>query len=110
MKIRLPGGVPIVLGLPDTKLSRERNLPRIQRESMQFAPGEYVHQSFKEDRFGALCGQCHGSTTGRPIDTALQPDFVTHASDTLSRFKDPYDMNKPPSERGPMQDLASMSR
>lgn len=110
VKFTIPGGVPIVLGLPDTPLSRAKNLPRIQREAMEFSPGEYVHQSFKEARFGALCGQCHNSTTGRPVDTALQPDFVTQASSTLSRFKDPFDMNKAPGARGAIQDLASMSR
>lgn len=102
VKFSIPGGVPIVLELPVTKLSQERNLPRFQREAMSFSPGEYVHQSFKADLFGALCGQCHGAITGRAIDSALQPDFVTQASNTLSRFKAPFVMNKPPAERGPV--------
>jgi hypothetical protein len=59
-----------------------------------------VHQSFKESRFNAICGQCHGSISGRAVDTALQPDFVTQASDTISRFKNPFDMNLPPGQRG----------
>jgi hypothetical protein len=102
VKIKIPGGVPIVFALPDTKLSRERGLPRYQREAMAFSPGEYVHQSFRESLFGALCGACHGSISGRAVESALQPDFVTQASDTLSRFKPPFDMNKPPSARGPI--------
>jgi hypothetical protein len=101
VKFKVPGGLPIVLGLPDTKLSKERSLPRVQRESMVFAPGEYVHQSFKANLFGSLCGQCHGSLSGRPVDAALQPDFVTQASTTISQFKAPFDMNKPPNARGP---------
>jgi hypothetical protein len=101
-KFKLPGGVPIVLGLPDTTLSRERNLPRFQREAMSFSPGEYVHQGFREKLFGALCGQCHGSISGRAIDSALQPDFVTQASNTIARSEAPFDMNKAPAERGPI--------
>ncbi len=95
-KIAIPGGVPIVLELPQTKAAR----PRFQREAMSFSPGEYVHQSFREKNFDALCGQCHGSISGRPLDTALQPDFVTQASSTASRFEPPANLNKPPSERG----------
>ncbi|MBX3201279.1 MAG: hypothetical protein KF894_24300 [Labilithrix sp.] len=101
-KFSIPGGVPIVLELPPTKLSQERGLPRVQREAMSFSPGEYVHQSFRADLFGGLCGQCHGAISGRPIDAALQPDFITQASDTISRFKAPFDMNKPPGARGPI--------
>jgi hypothetical protein len=104
IKLRVPGGVPIVLELPETKLSKERGLPRVQREAMSFSPGEYVHQSFREELFGSLCGQCHGSISGRAVDTALQPDFVTHASETAARFKVPFDMNQAPSERkGPIK-------
>ena len=43
-KFTIPGGVPIVLRLPDTKLSKEKNLPRVQREQFVFYPGEYSHQ------------------------------------------------------------------
>jgi hypothetical protein len=99
-KFTIPGGLPIVLKLPDTKVSRERALPRFQRESMEFAPGEYSHQSFKAEFFGSLCGQCHGAITGRAVDAALKPDFVTQASSTISRDKPPFGLNKPPAERG----------
>jgi hypothetical protein len=99
-KFSVPGGVPIVIELPVTKLSAERNLPRFQRESMSFSPGEYVHQSFKENLFGGLCGQCHGAISGRAVDSALQPDFVTQASDTVSRFGPPYNLDKAPNARG----------
>lgn len=81
----MPGGLPIVMKLPDTKLSRERNLPRWQREEMVFGPGEYAHQSFPERFFDALCGHCHGATSGKAIDVALDPDFVTQASATVPR-------------------------
>ena len=38
---------------------------------MVFSPGEYVHQSFKREFFDGLCGSCHGSISGRSIDSAL---------------------------------------
>lgn len=103
VKFNLPGGLPIVLKLADTKLSREKNLPRYQRESMVFAPGEYAHQSFRAQFFNGLCGQCHGSISGKPIDAALDVDFVTQASATLSRDKPPFVMNKSPAERGAIE-------
>jgi hypothetical protein len=102
-RFALPGGLPIVLKLPDTKLSRERNLPRVQREAMVFAPGEQSHQSFKAEFFDGLCGQCHGSLSGRPIDAALKPDFVTQASATKSRDSSPFSLNKKPGDRGPIE-------
>src|SRR5690606_25335199 len=47
VRFSVPGGVPIVLRLSDTKLSAERGLPRWQREQLVFSPGEHVNQSFK---------------------------------------------------------------
>lgn len=102
VKVSIPGGLPIVLELNDTKLSRERNLPRVQREQFLFYPGEAAHQSFRADFFDSLCGQCHGAISGRAVDAALKPDFITQASITLSRDRPPFDMNKPPGARGPI--------
>jgi hypothetical protein len=96
----VPGGLPLVIKLADTKVSREKNLPRFQRESIVFSPGEYVHQSFKAELFDSLCGSCHGSISGRGIDAALKPDFVTQASATLARDKPPYVLDKAPGQRG----------
>jgi hypothetical protein len=99
-RFTIPGGLPIVLSLPATEESKKRGLPRVQREAMVFAPGEVVHQSFKRDLFGSLCGQCHGSITGRPLDVALVPDFVTQASRTVARDLAPTNLDKAPGERG----------
>jgi hypothetical protein len=99
----IPGGVPIVLKVPDTELSRKLALPRYQREEMMFSPGEYTHQSFKAKFFNSLCGNCHSSISGRSVDVALQPDFVTSASATLSTVKPPWNLNKPPGQRGPIE-------
>ncbi len=99
----IPGGVPIVLHLPDTDLSRKNNLPRWQLEEMEFSPGEYNHQSFQPNFFNGLCGGCHNSTTGKNVDFAVQPDLLTQASQTISRGTLPDDLDVPPSARGAVQ-------
>ena len=70
---QIPGGVPFVMHLPDTDISKMNNLPRYQREEMEFAPGEYVHQSFRQEFFDGLCANCHASISGHGVDTALKP-------------------------------------
>lgn len=102
-KFTVPGGVPIVFRLPETSLSRERGLPRVQREQFVFYPGEYSHQSFRGQFFNSLCGACHGSISGKATDVALQPDFVTQASAVAARGTAPFVMAKPPAERGPIE-------
>ncbi|HEY1959832.1 MAG TPA: hypothetical protein VGH28_29685 [Polyangiaceae bacterium] len=76
----IPGGVPIVLHLPDTTISQTAGYPRWQKEEMSFYPGERAHQSFQGQFFNGLCGTCHGSISGRPVDAALNPDLLTQAS------------------------------
>jgi hypothetical protein len=80
----VPGGMPIVLHLADTMESKKMGLPRWQREAMTFVPGEVVHQAFPRTLFNGLCAGCHGSTTGRPLDAALNPDFLTQASGVVA--------------------------
>jgi hypothetical protein len=100
---RIVGGLPIVLRLPDTPQSTAMSLPRFQREEMQFAPGEHAHQSFRKDFFNGLCGQCHGSIRGRPLDVAVQPDMLTQASSVEVRGATPIDLNLPPGQRGTVE-------
>lgn len=97
----MPGGLPFVMTVPETEISKKLNLPRTQREAFVFSPGEVVHQSFKRDLFGAVCGACHAPISGRPVDGALIPDFVTQASQTIARNATPTNLDKAPSERGP---------
>jgi len=100
---QVPGGLPIAFKLPDTQASREHQYPRVQREAMVFAPGEYAHQSFKRTFFDGLCAGCHGAVSGRPTDVAVQPDILTQASNTLSRSAPPAPLNLPPGQRsGPV--------
>ncbi len=100
---KIPGGVPIVLHLPDTDLSKKNSLPRWQREEMEFSPGEYVHQAFPPAFFNGLCAGCHGTTTGLPTDFAVAPDLLTQASQTISRGTAPDDLDKAPDQRGSVQ-------
>jgi hypothetical protein len=94
------GGLPLVVHLPDTATSTSLKLPRYQREEMEFAPGEYVHQAFQAQFFNNLCGFCHGSISGHPVDNAVAPDILTQASDTASRTVGPTDLRVAPAQRG----------
>ena len=103
--VLLPGGVPIVLHLPDTPESQKMKLPRYQREEMEFGLGEVVNQSMpgsnanNSNFFDGLCGNCHGSVSGRQVDVAVRPDFLTQASIVLSRGTNPTNLDIPPSKR-----------
>jgi hypothetical protein len=97
---RIPGGLPLVLHLPDDAESRQRNLPRWQREEMTFVPGEHARQSFPAAFFDELCAGCHGSISGRPVDFAVRPDFLTQASQVTGVLAAPIDLSGPPNTRG----------
>jgi hypothetical protein len=97
---KLPGGLPFLFHLPDTDDSRAKNIPRYQKETFVFYPGEVTHQSFRREFFNSLCGNCHGSVSGRPVDIAVRPDMLTQASDTVSRDAVPFDLNLAPNRRG----------
>jgi len=98
----IPGGLPILLHLPDDAESKQLSLPRWQRETMTFVPGEVAHQSFPQPFFDHLCAGCHGSISGRPVEAALQPDFLTEASQVLAVGGSVTDCAEPPSSRGPI--------
>jgi hypothetical protein len=100
---QVPGGVPFLFALPETRMIRERGLPRFQREAMTFFPGEYAHQSFKREFFDGLCGHCHGAVSGKPFDISVQPDMLTQASTTASRDATPTNLAGRPSDRGPVE-------
>jgi hypothetical protein len=86
-RFRYPGGLPIVLGVTgwdgapltfgeDARFSGEV----IQREQMQFYPGERIRQSFRRELFNGMCGGCHGSISNRELDVAVDVDVLTRAS------------------------------
>jgi hypothetical protein len=101
--VAIPGGLPVLFRLPDTKASRAQSLPRFQRESSSFAPGEYAHQSFQKSFFNGLCGQCHGAISGRATDVAVQPDILTQASRVIARDAVPINLNVAPNLRGTIE-------
>jgi hypothetical protein len=101
---KVPGGLPIVLHLAaDSESSAMKGLPRWQREEMTFVPGEHAHQAFPGVFFNGLCAACHGAISGRPVDAALQPDFLTQASNVQAVGQAASDYSGPPSTRGAVQ-------
>ncbi len=91
-KMRVPGGHPLVLRVTDgdgKTLSFVDGAPlsgeMIQREEMQFYPGERSKQSFPRPLFNGLCAACHGSITGAELDIAVKVDILTGASMTDAR-------------------------
>ncbi len=97
---RIPGGLPIVLHLAEDSESQRLKLPRWQREEMTFLPGEVAHQAFQAGFFDNLCAGCHGAVSGRPLDAALKPDFLTQASAVAAQTLPASDYSGPPSTRG----------
>ena len=95
-----PGGVPMVIKLPDTAMSQKGNWPRFQREAMSFYPGEYSHQAFKPNFFDGMCAACHNSISGRAVDSAVLPDLLTQASATVARDATPTNLALAPAQRG----------
>ena len=83
--------------------SGKLNLPRWQREEMTFVPGEYTHQSFRSQFFNGLCANCHGAVSGKPVDVALNPDFMTQASTVLGAAASPTLLTGAPGGRGSVQ-------
>ncbi|HEX5657278.1 MAG TPA: hypothetical protein VFX59_08785, partial [Polyangiales bacterium] len=89
LKFRVRGGLPITLKVVSElgkPLSFAAGGPllgeQVQREEMQFYPGEAVHQGFRRALFDGMCGGCHGSVSGRELDVAVDIDVLTSASKT----------------------------
>ncbi|HJL20136.1 MAG TPA: hypothetical protein RMH99_31005 [Sandaracinaceae bacterium LLY-WYZ-13_1] len=96
---RYPGGLPIVLGVTGwdgSMLTFDEDAPFsgeiIQREQMQFYPGERIRQSFRRELFNGMCGGCHGSITNRELDVAVQVDVLTSASQVQAMESDPVSL------------------
>jgi hypothetical protein len=98
-RIRIAGGHPILLQLADSNdraLSFDKGGPftgeMIQREQMQFYPGERSNQSFPRKLFNGMCAGCHGSITGFELDVAVDIDVLTSASQTEAKKHDVSDL------------------
>jgi len=99
---QVTGGLPLVIALPQTPMSSARSLPRVISEHVMFTPGESVHEGLPRRAFNGFCAGCHGSTSGRPDQAALQPDILSRASDTAAFREAPVDLATTPSQRGPI--------
>jgi hypothetical protein len=91
LRVRIPGGIPVVLELADSAGSPLRfgsgdpfTGTLRQREDMQFYPGERAKQSMPRRLFNGVCAGCHGSVSGRELDVAVDVDVLTSASRTLA--------------------------
>ncbi len=101
--VTLPGGVPLVIHLPDTPLSMQEKLPRWQREEIEYSPGEVENQVLPNAFFNGLCGQCHSAISGKAIDVAVQPDMLSQASATAAgRTASPQNLASAPGSRSTM--------
>jgi hypothetical protein len=96
--MRLRGGSPILLELMTTLADDGGPAPHLQREEMQFYPGEVVRQGFRRELFDGMCGGCHGSVSGMESDVAVNPDILTQASNVVARGKEPSDLSAPSGE------------
>jgi hypothetical protein len=91
--MRIRGGAPIQLELLAKLDGDPEPVPHMQREEMQFYPGEVVRQGFRRDLFDGLCAGCHGSVSGKENEIAVNPDILTQASDVIARRKPPTDLS-----------------
>lgn len=106
VRVRLPGGVPILLHPTgaegealDFPSSSPMQGPMVQREEAQYYPGERITQSIPRRFFNGVCGGCHGSITGREVDVAPNLDVLTGASETMARGAAHVDIYRSPEDR-----------
>jgi hypothetical protein len=92
--IRIRGGAPISLEVLAKLADDPEPLAHLQREEMQFYPGEVVRQGFRRDLFNGLCGGCHGSVSGQENEIAVNPDILTQASNVIARGQTPQDLTR----------------
>jgi hypothetical protein len=92
--VRIRGGAPISLEVLAKFADEPAEAPHLQREEMQFYPGEVVRQGFRRELFNGLCGGCHGSVSGQENEIAVNPDILTQASSVMARDKAPEDFSR----------------
>ena len=99
LKFRAPGGRPLIMRLTNdvgAPLDFPEGAPfqgvMVQREEMQFYPGERASQGFRREHFNGMCGGCHGSISGKELDVAVDIDALTRASQTVAADKLPTNL------------------
>lgn len=97
-KFRTVGGRPLSLrltsklGAPLRFASGPFTGEMMQREELQFYPGERLGQGFRRELFNGMCGGCHGSISGKELEVAVDFDALTHASETVARDRPPSEL------------------
>ncbi|HEY5922251.1 MAG TPA: hypothetical protein VIV11_11300 [Kofleriaceae bacterium] len=97
VKIRVPAGKPVFLGLADGG-----TMVIEMTEEHQFGPGERISLGIRERitnaagdevrLFDAVCAGCHGSVSGSELDVTVSPDALTGASASSSANATPRDI------------------
>ncbi len=80
VRVRVPAGTPLYIGLTKNGGSVFR-----MKEQHQVGPGETISLGIRRELCNNVCGGCHGSTSGREIDAAVNADALTGASESMSR-------------------------
>ncbi|HEX7480915.1 MAG TPA: hypothetical protein VF331_24145 [Polyangiales bacterium] len=91
LQVRIAGGMPFSVEAADASgkalvfgKGAPFTGPILQREELQFYPGERSQQSMPRRLFNGVCAGCHGSLTGRELDVVVNVDVLTSASKTLA--------------------------
>jgi hypothetical protein len=88
VKVRVPGGQPVVLALEDGGGSTVVTMT----EEHQLGPNEQITMGIVEALFDAVCGGCHGSVSSSELDVTVTPDALTGASQSLSAGSSPVNL------------------
>jgi len=91
--MRVRGGAPIMFEVFTELAGEGEPTAHMQREEMQFYPGEVARQGFRRDLFNGMCGGCHGSLSGQENEIAVNPDILTQASAVMARDKPLEDLS-----------------
>lgn len=82
-QVELPAGIPIrVQGLDADRMA----VGAMHNRWFYVAPGQKLVQGASADVYKQRCSACHGAADGDPDHTFVQPDVLTTASVTLSRY------------------------
>ncbi|MBA3540751.1 MAG: PD40 domain-containing protein [Deltaproteobacteria bacterium] len=89
VRVQLPSGRGVVFELQD---GDGNSIVRMGEEH-QLGPGERISMGVSEKLSNAVCGGCHGSTSGEELDIAVTPDALTGASQSMSSAGDPQSLS-----------------
>lgn len=80
----IPAGVSVrIQGLDENRMARGN----MHNRWFDVNPGQVIPQGVQAEHYEQLCGACHGGLNGEPEGAFVEPDVVTTASLTLSRYE-----------------------